>query len=76
MNRAFLAPLAVLIGVLLVIVAVMYWVVPAGSLPHFFPGFLAESTLRHYKHGLASFIVALALFAYAWFTTGKKSIAS
>jgi ABC-type antimicrobial peptide transport system permease subunit len=72
MNRTFLSTLAVLIGVLLVVVAVMYWIIPAGSLPHFFPGFLAGSTLKHYKHGLASFIVALALFAYAWFQTGKK----
>ncbi len=72
MNRRLLSTLAVLVGLLLVVAAVIYWVSPAGSLPHFFPGFTAESTQRHVKHGLASFIVALALFAYAWFQTGKK----
>ena len=72
MSRTFLSTLAVLIGVLLLIIAGIYWISPAGSLPHFFPGFLAGSAQKHYKHGLASFIVALGLFAYAWFQTGKK----
>ncbi len=72
MNRTLISTLVVVIGVLLLVVAVIYWVSPAGSLPHFFPGFLAGSAQKHYKHGLASFIVALALFAYAWFQTGKK----
>ena len=72
MNRRLLSTLAVLVSLLLVVAAVIYWVSPAGSLPHFFPGFTAGSTQRHVKHGLASLIVALALFAYAWFQTGKK----
>ena len=71
MNRT-LPALAVVVGVLLVIAAVMFWVTPAGSLPHFFPGFIQGSAQKHYKHGLASLIVALGLFAYAWFQTGKK----
>ena len=72
MNRRLLSTLAVLVGLLLVVAAIIYWTSPAGSLPHFFPGFTAGSTQRHFKHGLASFIVALGLFAYAWFQTGKK----
>jgi hypothetical protein len=71
MNRT-LPALAVVVGVLLVIAAAMYWVTPAGSLPHFFPGFIQGSAQKHYKHGLASLIVALGVFAYAWFQTGKK----
>ncbi len=67
-----LPALAALVGVLLVIVAIVYWVTPAGSLPHFFPGFTPGEAHTHYKHGLASLIVALGLFAYAWFQTGKK----
>ena len=70
-TRTLLSTLAVLVGLLLVVVAIMYWVSPAGSLPHFFPGFIAGSTQKHFKHGLASLIVALGLFAYAWFHTGK-----
>ena len=72
MNRTLLSTLVVLIGAFFVVVAIIYWVSPAGSLPHFFPGFLAGSAQKHYKHGLASFIAALALFAYAWFQTGKS----
>lgn len=71
MNRT-LSTLAVIAGVLFLIAAVMYWTTPAGSLPHFFPGFSAGSTQTHYKHGLAALIAALALFAYTWFQTGKK----
>lgn len=70
MNRTLFA-LAIVVGVLLLIAAVIYWTTPAGSLPHFFPGFAAGSTQPHFKHGLAALIAALALFAYAWFQTGK-----
>ncbi len=71
MNRP-LAALALLLGIVLVIVAVVYWITPAGSLPHYFPGFIEGGTSTHVKHGLAALIVALGLFAYAWFQTGKK----
>ncbi len=72
MNRRLLAPLAVLLAIVLVIVALIYWFTPAGSLPHYFPGFVEGAMGKHVKHGLAAFIVALGLFAYAWFQTGKK----
>ena len=71
MNRR-LAALALLLGIMLVIVAVVYWITPAGSLPGYFPGFIEGATRTHVKHGLAALIVALGLFAYAWFQTGKK----
>ncbi len=72
MNRRFLSGLVVLLGIVLLIVALMYWFTPAGSLPHYFPGFVEGATRKHVKHGLAALIVALGLFAYAWFQTGKK----
>jgi hypothetical protein len=72
MNRRLISWLAVLVGLALVVIALMYWLEPAGSLPHFFPGFVEGARGRHLKHGLASFIVALGLFAYAWFQTGRK----
>jgi hypothetical protein len=72
MNRRLLSVLALLVGIVLVIVALTYWRTPAGSLPHYFPGYVEGATGKHMKHGLASFIVALGLFAYAWFQTGKK----
>jgi hypothetical protein len=60
------------IGVLFIIIAVGYWLTPAGSLPSFMPGFQAGSSIIHFKHGLASLIVGLLVFIYAWFASGKK----
>jgi hypothetical protein len=45
----------------------MYWFVPAGSLPSFIPGFIAGSAYIHVKHAIVSLIIALVLFAFAWF---------
>jgi O-antigen/teichoic acid export membrane protein len=63
---------AVLVGLLLIVVAVVYWAEPARSLPSFFPGHQAGSAHHHVKHGIASFFVGLALLVYAWFQTGPK----
>lgn len=68
-RRGLILP-AALLGVALLVVAVVYWVEPAGSLPSFFPGYEVGSGRHHVKHGVASFIVALACFAYAWFQSG------
>jgi hypothetical protein len=45
---------------------------PAGSLPTYAPGFEPGSTHIHFKHGLGTLILALALFALAWFKSGPK----
>jgi UDP-N-acetylmuramyl pentapeptide phosphotransferase/UDP-N-acetylglucosamine-1-phosphate transferase len=71
-NRRALASLAVVLGVVLVVVAIVYWVEPAKSLPSFFPGHQAGSKHHHTKHGIASFLVGLACLAFAWFNTGPK----
>lgn len=72
MNRRTLAALAVVLGIALIAVAIVYWVEPAKSLPSFFPGHQAGSSHHHTKHGIASFLVGLACFAFAWFNTGPK----
>jgi hypothetical protein len=63
----------VLIGVLFVVVAVIYFAEPEKSLPSFFPGHASGSTHHHTKHGIAALVVALACFAFAWFQTGPKT---
>ena len=55
-NRALILP-AVLVGIALLVVAVIYLVEPAKSLPSFFPGHAAGSTHHHVKHALAAFVV-------------------
>ena len=63
---------AVVLGIVLIAVAIVYWVEPAKSLPSFFPGEDSHSTTHHVKHGIATFLVGLALLAFAWFYSAPK----
>jgi uncharacterized membrane protein HdeD (DUF308 family) len=74
-NRRLLATLAIILGIALIVVAIVYFAEPAGSLPSFFPGHAAGSTHHHTKHGIAALLVGLACFAFAWFNTGPKKTA-
>ena len=69
-NDRLLALIAVAAGIVLVVIAVVYWALPAKSLPGFFPGHQAGSNHHHVKHGIAAFLVGLACFVFAWFRTG------
>lgn len=71
MNKKVFVPLSVIVGVVFMIVAVTYFMHPANTLPAFLLGYDASSTRIHFKHGLGSVILALALFAYAWFKSGE-----
>ena len=71
-NDRLLVALAILAGIVLIAIAIVYWAEPAKSLPSFFPGHQAGSTHHHVKHGIASFLVGLAAFAFAWFRSGPK----
>ena len=57
---------AVILALIFAVVAVVYLVVPAESLPGFFPGHEAGSTRIHVKHGVVSGVAALVLFAVGW----------
>ena len=70
--RKVLVILAVVLGIVLVAIAVVYWAEPAKSLPSFFPGHEAGSDHHHTKHGIAAFLLGLACFAFAWFNSGPK----
>jgi hypothetical protein len=58
---------AIVLGLAFAAIAVIYWVLPAGSLPGFFPGFQAGSTHIHVKHGIAAAVICVILFAFAWY---------
>jgi hypothetical protein len=64
--------IAVALGVVLIAVALVYWIEPAKSLPSFFPGHTVGSNHHHVKHGIAAFLLGLACFAFAWFRSGPK----
>jgi hypothetical protein len=61
------SPVATLLAVLGVIVAIVYWLVPAGSLPGFMPGFEAGSTQVHVKHGIGALVLGIVLIVASRF---------
>jgi hypothetical protein len=63
---------SIVLGIILIIIAVVYWAEPAGSLPSFFPGHTAGSSHHHVKHGIAAFLLGIACFVFAWFKSGPK----
>lgn len=50
-----------LLGVVLLVAAAIYFMVPADQLPGFFPGHEAGLTRVRMKHGVASGVVGLVL---------------
>jgi hypothetical protein len=75
-NDRLLVALAILGGIVLIIIAIIYFVEPAKSLPGFFPGHQAGSGHHHVKHGIAAVVVGLGCFVFAWFRTGPKRTAA
>jgi hypothetical protein len=72
MNKP-LVIVAVILGILLLVASVIYFIEPASSLPAFFPGHTAGMSAHHYKHGIGALLLGLACFVFAWFQSGKKS---
>ena len=71
-NRSLIIP-AVVVGVLLIALAIVYIAEPASSLLSFIPGHQAGSSHHHVKHGIAALAVGLACFVFAWFQTGPSA---
>ena len=64
---------AVIAGVLLLALGVVYVAEPASSLPALVPGHQAGSGHHHVKHGIAALLLSAACFVYAWFQTGPAT---
>jgi len=75
-RRKLVIP-AIVLGILFLVLAVIYFAEPAHSLPSFFPGHVSatgsEPNHHHTKHGIAALVLALGCFAFAWFQTGPKA---
>ena len=56
-----------ILGVVLLIVAAMYFLVPADSLPTFFPGHETGLMRIRAKHGMLSGAVGIVLLIATWF---------
>ena len=74
-NTRILVGAATVIGLGLLVVAIVYFIEPAKSLPTFMPGHEAGSSRHHVKHGIAALVVALGAFALAWFQSGPRTTA-
>ena len=52
-----------LLGVVLLVVAAVYFLIPADQLPSFFPGHEAGVNHVHTKHGIAAGVAGVVLLA-------------
>ena len=55
-----------LLGVVLLVIAAVYFLMPADQLPGFFPGHEAGVMRMHYKHGIVSGVVGVVLLMVGW----------
>ncbi len=58
--------ICIVLGIALIVVAVMYFVMPADSLPGFFPGHEAGVARVHIKHGIVAGVADVVLLAIGW----------
>jgi ammonia channel protein AmtB len=71
-DRRPLIVIAVVAGLVLIAIAIVYWAEPAKSLPSFFPGHQSGSNHHHTKHGIAAFLLGIACLVFAWFESGAQ----
>jgi hypothetical protein len=57
-----------LLGVVLLVVAAVYFLVPADQLPGFFPGHEAGAARVHMKHGIVAGVIGIILIGAGMFT--------
>ena len=55
-----------LLGLALIVVAAVYFLMPADQLPSFFPGHETGLARIRFKHGLAAGAAGVVLIALAW----------
>ena len=56
-------PVLTVLGIVLIIVAAVYFMMPADQLPGFFPGHEAGVDRIHAKHGIVAGVAGLVLLA-------------
>jgi hypothetical protein len=64
---------AVIVGIVFLALALLYFIEPAKSLPSLIPGHEAGSTHHHVKHGIAALVLGVGCFIFAWFQSGPTS---
>ena len=64
--------IAYLLGALLIVIAAVYLLVPADSLPAFLPGHETGLARPRIKHGLVAGAAGIVLLAIGWFA-GRRA---
>jgi len=72
LNSRPVVIVAAVLGIALIVLALVYWIEPASSLPSWLPGHEAGSSHHHIKHGIAALLLGLALIVFAWFQSGPR----
>jgi hypothetical protein len=65
-----------LLGVVLIVVAVVYFTKTASGLPSFFPGHEGSKNGIHHhhtKHGILALVLGILALIGAWITAGRSS---
>jgi len=63
--------IVIVIGVILIVIAAVYFLVPADSLPTFFPGHETGLMRIRTKHGMLAGALGIVLLALGWWI-GRK----
>jgi hypothetical protein len=61
-----------LLGVVLIVIAVVYFTKTSNHLPWFFPGHDAKHAYHHTKHGILAPVLGVLALIGAWMTAGRK----
>lgn len=72
-------PLAILLavlGVLALVAAILYFALPAHSLPSFLPGHVAHVNGHRNRRGIAAAVVAFILLVLAWMVARRETLAA
>jgi hypothetical protein len=71
------AALALMVGVAFIVLAIVYWALPADSLPSWLPGHKPHSHPRHghhhKRHGLTAFVLGIASLSVAWIAVRERA---
>ena len=76
MGRVVVARLltaAIVLGIALIMLSIVYWTEPARSLPSWLPGYQPGRLRSRYGYGAASFLIGEALLLFVWLRPRRRS---
>jgi hypothetical protein len=63
---------AIVVGIVFIMLAIVYWVEVAGSLPWWLPGYRPGRLHPRYGYGAASFLIGEALLLFVWLRPARR----